>query len=167
VVILKSSSFTNVLISGWTTYKFMSKVALEGMQFYAFHGFYEEEQLIGAHFVVDVYVEANIMGAAQMDDLGGTVNYETIYFICKMEMKKTSKLIEHVAQRILNKLQEVLSNAGSITVRVSKLHPPLGGAVDRSFVEVSSGGGSMDAGFGGGKGEEEDFGDFPFGNFPF
>ena len=69
----------------------MSKVALEGMQFYAFHGFYEEEQLIGNYFVVDVYVDTNFMGAAQSDDLGGTVNYETIYFICRLEMKKTSK----------------------------------------------------------------------------
>ena len=134
----------------------MSKVALEGMQFYAFHGFYEEEQLIGNYFVVDVYVDTNFMGAAQSDDLGGTVNYETIYLICRLEMKKTSKLLEHVAQRILNKLSAQFSRASGITVRISKMNPPLGGPVARSFVEVSSGGGSLGGGFFGG------FDDFDF-----
>lgn len=152
----------------------MSKVALEGMQFYAYHGFYEEEQLVGGYFVVDVYVETNIMGAAQMDDLGGTVNYETVYFICKMEMKKTSRLIEHVAQRILDKLDEVLARTSSITVRLSKLNPPLGGKVARSFVEVSTG---MRGGFGklGEKKSKEDSDEdllkglegFPFGDLSF
>ena len=134
----------------------MSKVALEGMQFYAFHGFYEEEQLIGNYFVVDVYVDTNFMGAAQSDDLGGTVNYETIYFICRLEMKKTSKLLEHVAQRILNKLSAQFSRASGITVRISKMNPPLGGPVARSFVEVSSGGGSLGGGAKSTAGDEDE-----------
>ena len=144
----------------------MSKVALEGMQFYAFHGFYEEEQLIGNYFVVDVYVDTNFMGAAQSDDLGGTVNYETIYFICRLEMKKTSKLLEHVAQRILNKLSAQFSRASGITVRISKMNPPLGGPVARSFVEVSSGGGSLGGGAKSTAGDEDEgFGGGFFGGF--
>lgn len=149
----------------------MSKVALEGMQFYAYHGFYEEEQLIGGYFVVDVYIDTNFTVAAQMDDLGGTVNYETVYFICRMEMKRTSKLIENVAQRIYNKLSSVFTKVSGITVRISKLNPPLGGLVARSYVEVSSGGGGgmmqgMDQGgmdFGGmdfDDGFDDDFGGF-------
>lgn len=121
----------------------MSKVALEGMQFYAYHGFYEEERLIGGHFVVDVYVETNFVIAAQSDDLSGTVNYETIYFICRMEMKRPSNLIEHVAQRIHDKLSAVLTKSSAILVRISKLNPPLGGPVSRSFVEVGQMGNSQ------------------------
>lgn len=119
----------------------MSKVALEGMQFYAYHGYYEEERLIGGYFVVDVYIDTNFVLAAQTDDLSGTVNYETVYFICRMEMKRPSKLIENVAQRIHSKLSDVFTKASGILVRISKLNPPLGGPVNRSYVEVDSRGG--------------------------
>ncbi len=115
-----------------------SKVALEGMQFYAFHGYYDEEQLIGTYFVVDVYVETNFINAAEFDELDGTVNYETVYTICRLEMKKTARLIENVANRILGKLTEQFPGASNITVRLSKMNPPLGGPVARSFVEISS-----------------------------
>ncbi|MEM6376606.1 MAG: dihydroneopterin aldolase [Bacteroidota bacterium] len=143
----------------------MSKVALEGMQFFAYHGFYEEERLMGTYFVVDVYVDTNFMMAASTDDLGGTVNYETIYFVCRVEMKKTSKLIETVAQRIHNKLSGLFTSASGITVRISKLNPPLGGLVERSFVEV--GGGSSGSGMGGGLGSfGEDDDEDPFGGMP-
>jgi dihydroneopterin aldolase len=150
----------------------MSKVALEGMQFYAFHGFYEEERLMGTYFVVDVYIDTNFMMAASMDDLSGTINYETVYFICRVEMKRTAKLIETVAQRIHNKLSALFTSASGITVRVSKLNPPLGGPVARSFVEVGGGGaggigGSAGLGSGGfgdfGDEEDDDFGDMPGG----
>lgn len=146
----------------------MSKVALEGMQFYAYHGYYEEEQLIGSHFVVDVYLDTNFAVAAQTDDLGGTINYETVYFICRMEMKRKSKLLEHVAQRIYNKLSSVFAKASGITVRISKLNPPLGGPVARSFVEVSSGssladGLSKDDFDFDGMDIDDEFGDFPGG----
>lgn len=147
----------------------MSKVALEGMQFFAFHGYYEEERLMGTYFIVDVYVDTNFMMAASTDDLGGTVNYETIYFICRVEMKRTAKLIETVAQRIHNKLSGLFTSASGITVRISKLNPPLGGPVTRSFVEVGGGGGGG-AGIRGGMGgfgddddDEEDFGGMPGG----
>ena len=136
----------------------MSKVALEGMQFYAYHGFYEEEQLIGGYFVVDVYVDTDFMLAAETDDLSGTVNYETVYFVCRMEMKRPSKLIEHVAQRIHQRLMGVLSSATGILVRISKLNPPLGGPVSRSYVEVGGsdgGGGGLDMG---GYADDSDFG---------
>jgi dihydroneopterin aldolase len=80
-------------------------IAIEGMKFYAFHGYYPQEQLIGTEFLVDVYVEVNISKAGNSDQLSDTVNYETIYRIVKAEMSKKSKLIEHVAQRIIFKIK--------------------------------------------------------------
>jgi len=31
-------------------------IGLEGMEFFAYHGFYTEEQKIGTTFIVDVYI---------------------------------------------------------------------------------------------------------------
>lgn len=115
----------------------LAQIALEGMQFYAYHGYYPEEQLIGTYYLVDVYLDTNIGLAADFDELGGTVNYETVYTICRLEMKTKSKLIEHVAQRILNRIEEQFPEVFAAMVRISKLHPSLGNPVARSYVELS------------------------------
>lgn len=117
----------------------MALIALEGMHFYAFHGFYEEEQVTGNHYYVDVYINANIAGAAASDDLFSTVNYETVYLICQAEMRKPTKLLETLAQVIAQRLRGHFDRAGGVRVRVRKMSPPLGGAVDSAFVEYEEG----------------------------
>ncbi len=134
----------------------MTTIALEGMHFHAYHGYYEEERVIGNHFIVDVYVEllANIGGTS--DDLGQTVNYETIYLICQAEMKKNRKLLEKIAQSIGERIKGFFDQVQSVKVRVRKLNPPLGGRVDSAYVEVEVKGGF--GGFGGGEEDEPGFG---------
>jgi dihydroneopterin aldolase len=134
----------------------MTTIALEGMHFHAYHGYYEEEREIGNHFIVDVYVEimANIGGTS--DELGQTVNYETIYLICQAEMKKNRKLLEKIAQSIGERIKGFFDQVQSVRVRVRKLNPPLGGRVDSAYVEVEVKGGF--GGFGRGEDDEPDFG---------
>lgn len=134
----------------------MFKIALEGMRFYAYHGFYAEEQVVGNEYQVDVYLETSVQKHARdafipEDDIQTTISYETIYHICKLEMKKPVRLLETLAQRILKKIkgqykdqqQEMEDSQDyhvvlqSVTVRVSKFNPPLGGRVERAYVEVS------------------------------
>ncbi len=117
----------------------MATIALEGMHFYAYHGFYEEERVIGNDFVLDVYVDTELGRAAATDDLFQTVNYELIYFICKQEMSKPTQLLEAVAQRILKRIREQFVQVKSVRVRLKKKNPPLGGRVNHAYVEVSSG----------------------------
>jgi dihydroneopterin aldolase len=114
----------------------MGLIALEGMRFYAYHGFYEEEQLIGAHYVVDIYIETNFAGASQKDDLGQTVNYETVYRITKLEMQKSAKLLEAVGQRIVNKIKTLFDNIQSLRLRIYKKNPPMGANIDHAYIEI-------------------------------
>lgn len=115
----------------------MALIALEGMQFWAYHGFYEEEQLIGNDYVVDVYIDTVFTKAAVDDDLYQTINYETIYLICEAVMRKNAKLLEAVASKIAIDIRHQFKNIKEMKVRVKKLNPPLGGRVDAAFVEVS------------------------------
>ncbi len=118
----------------------MAVIALEGMKFYAYHGFYQEERLIGGYFLVDVYIETNIQAAAlENDDLLGTINYETVFAICKRLMAVPVKLLEKVAYSILQEITDLANSSNHIRqvkVRVSKLNPPLAGQVARTFIEV-------------------------------
>lgn len=117
----------------------MALIALEDVKFFAYHGFYEEEQIIGGEFVIDLYVETQIMRAARMDDLADTVNYETLYFICQSEMKKTRSLIETVAQSIVDRIETLFDSVRGVKIRLRKMHPPMGGRVGSAFVEIETG----------------------------
>jgi len=115
----------------------MAKIALEGMRFYAYHGFYPEERKTGTHFQVDVYIETKFHRKAYTDDLYSTINYETVYIICKGAMKKPSQLIETVAARIMLGLKKHFGNKmGKTLVRIKKENPPLGGEVACAVVEL-------------------------------
>ena len=112
-----------------------TKVAIEGAEFYAYHGFYDEEQKAGNIFIVDaevIFVSAD-MGS---DDLNLTVNYEQLYNICKEEMKITHRLIETVAFNILNQMKKHFPEITGARVKIQKIAPQLGGKVDKSVIEM-------------------------------
>ncbi|MFY0591281.1 dihydroneopterin aldolase [Roseivirga sp.] len=111
-------------------------VSLEGMEFYAFHGFYEEEREKGNDFIVDVHVTTDFSTASETDNLEGTVNYEDIYSITKEEMSISTKLLERLAQKILERLFNMFSEASSIEISVAKKNPPVGGPVNQSKITM-------------------------------
>jgi dihydroneopterin aldolase len=84
----------------------MGLIAIEGLQFYAHHGYYKEEQVLGGKYTVDIYMQVNTEEASATDDLKKTINYEEVYRLTKAEMEIHSKLIEHVCQRILSRLKD-------------------------------------------------------------
>lgn len=104
----------------------MGKIFIEGLEFYAFHGFYAEEQKIGGKYLVDVEIDVDINEAAIDDRLKGTIDYGMVADLVAGEMKIKSKLIEHVAGRILNRLLDNFGDIEAIMVKVTKLNPPIG-----------------------------------------
>ncbi len=115
----------------------MGLIKIEDMEFYAFHGHYREEQIVGSHFIVDVTMETDTGNAEKSDQLKETLNYQEAYLIVKREMEKTSNLLEHIAARILNSLHSEMGGIINATVRVSKLNPVMGGRIGRVSVEIS------------------------------
>ncbi|MDR1415788.1 MAG: dihydroneopterin aldolase [Prevotellaceae bacterium] len=115
----------------------MGTISLEGMEFYARHGCFDEEQAIGNRFTVDVCMEVDISRAAATDSMDDTVNYQAAYSVVQREMLVTSKLLEHAAGRIADSLLHSFDSIEKVTVKVAKLNPPLGGgAVQQSSVAV-------------------------------
>ncbi|MCA6074149.1 dihydroneopterin aldolase [Fulvivirga sedimenti] len=115
----------------------MGRIKLEGLQFKAYHGFYDEEREKGNHFEVTISVEADFSHASFSDELHGTVDYEHIYRIVNEEMQKPSKLLEHVVQRILDRIMDEISEADSAEIELSKLNPPIGGPCRAAIVTSS------------------------------
>ena len=112
----------------------MAEIKLEKMSFYAHHGYYTHEQKRGGNYLVDVSLETDIEHAAKEDDLGETINYETVYKICSDIMSEPVKLIETVAYQIAHSVKNTFPSSKDIEVTVHKLAPELGGPVGSARV---------------------------------
>ena len=107
----------------------MGLIVIENMEFYAFHGHYREEQIVGNRFVVDLMIETDMTVAAKSDNLKDAVNYQKAYQIVKSQMDRKSYLLENIAGRILDALYAELEGIKKATVKVSKVNPPMGGKI--------------------------------------
>lgn len=114
----------------------MGLIAVEQMEFYAYHGFYEEERVLGNYYLVDIYVETDFKKAAQTDDLSETVNYESIQLVARSEMARSTKLLETLCDRMAKRLKSQFDSLKTIKIRISKKNPPMKGIIGRSFVEL-------------------------------
>ena len=99
-------------------------VKLERMRFYAYHGVMEQEGKVGNDFEVSVEVWYPFEKALESDNLEDTLNYATLYGIVEREMAVPSKLLEHVAGRIIGAIKNEIPKVKSGVVSVTKLHPP-------------------------------------------
>jgi len=116
----------------------MGQISLEGIEFHAHHGFHESEREQGNDFLVNINIDANIKEASIKDSLEDTIDYEKVYYVIAREMAIPSKLLEHVAKRILKGLDiEFGDNIKNITVEVCKLNPPLPGKCQKASVKIS------------------------------
>ncbi|MCR5821854.1 MAG: dihydroneopterin aldolase [Bacteroidales bacterium] len=112
-------------------------IEIKGMRFYANHGCFAEEQAIGTNFKVDLTMKTDTSRAQLSDSIADTVNYLSVYQVVKREMMQPSHLLEHVAGRINRAVLSEFPDVESVTVRVCKLNPPLGGQIEGVSVEVT------------------------------
>lgn len=115
----------------------MGKIQVNNIKLYAFHGCLDEEAKIGSEYRVDLEISANLQNSAQSDELIDTVDYVHLNFIVKEEMAIRSKLLEHVAKRILDRIFSELAMVKKATISVAKINPPIGGNVEEVAIILS------------------------------
>ena len=115
-----------------------SNIFMEGIEFYAFHGYSEQERTVGNLFYVDLMVSLDLTRASESDNLEDTVNYAQIYDTVKKEMKIKSSLLEHVAGRIMKAMFQNFPTIDKIHLKVIKQTPPMGGNIKNIGVSFSS-----------------------------
>jgi dihydroneopterin aldolase len=114
----------------------MQTINIRGIQLYAYHGCLDEEALIGGEYVVNVQLKGDFSVSTKSDKLEDTADYVLVYRIVKEEMGIRSKLIEHVAERIANRLNKELPIVKQLSVEVVKRNPPMNGEVDEVSVVI-------------------------------
>jgi len=110
----------------------MGLITVEGIRVFAYHGHLPEEAVLGGHFIVNVWVEADTVEVEKTDDLNHTVDYVQIIAIVKEQMAIRSDMIEHPAKRIVDAILP-LNKVQKVTVELEKVLPP----IDATFDKIS------------------------------
>ena len=112
-------------------------IKLRNMRFYANHGLFPEEAVLGQRFEVDVDLFGDFSQAGQSDDVRHSINYADVYKLVEnVVTQRRFNLVEALAECIA----ETVGTAHApltITVRVRKPHPPVPGDFDGIEVEIT------------------------------
>ena len=115
---------------------FMGTIKLQNIRVYTNHGCLIEEEKIGSDYIVDLEVKCDLRKSSETDELSDTVDYVHLNKIVVEEMAIRSKLLEHVAHRIIKRIFDEIPSVSRILLAVSKINPPIGGDVERVTIEM-------------------------------
>ncbi len=113
-----------------------SYIRLKNVRFQAFHGVMPQERKVGATFVVNLRVGYPLEKAMTSDRVEDTLNYASLYEVVSREMALPSRLLEHVAGRIVKAIVEHFPDVSSVDMELMKLNPPMGGDMEGAGVEI-------------------------------
>lgn len=111
-----------------------SYIELQNIVFYAYHGVLAQENTVGNTFIVNLKIKVELLDACISDDLSKTISYADIYHLIKKEMDIQSKLLEHVAYRIIKAIRNEYSQIEEIELKLSKRNPPMSGEIDYASI---------------------------------
>lgn len=115
----------------------MGIIRVDNIRVYSYHGCLTEETKIGSDYLVNVEIKADLSKAILSDELRDTVDYVHINRIVVEEMAVPSKLLEHVAKRISDRIFGELPMVKKNKISVAKVNPPINGDVEKVLVELS------------------------------
>ncbi len=114
----------------------ITKLFINAINCYAFHGCLPEEAIIGAQYRVDVEIEKDFSKPMASDELSDTVDYGMVYQVVRDQMDIRSKLIEHVCSRILDSIHVRIKGPKVLRVIVTKFSPPVNGPVGAAVFQA-------------------------------
>ena len=114
----------------------MGIIKRQNIRTFSFHGCLKEEAKIGSDYRVDLEIKSDLRKSSVSDELNDTVDYVLLNKIVVEEMGIRSKLLEHVANRIITRIFSEIPSVSRILLAVSKLNPPIGGDVEAVTIET-------------------------------
>ncbi|KKB72792.1 MULTISPECIES: dihydroneopterin aldolase [Bacillus] len=116
----------------------MDKVYVEGMEFYGYHGVFDEENKLGQRFRVDLTVYLDLNEAGKTDRIDATINYAELYKLCKEVVEgEPVNLVETLAETIAGRVLKQFQTVQECTVKVTKPDPPIPGHYKSVAIEMT------------------------------
>lgn len=101
-----------------------ASIRLNDLHFFAYHGLYKEEQVIGNEFNVNIEVGFTPT-QFPIVHIADTINYALVYDLVKKRMQVATPLLETVASDIAAEILAQFSLAEYVQISINKLKPPI------------------------------------------
>lgn len=102
----------------------MLTIHLSNLHFYAHHGLYEEEKLLGAEYEVNVKL-SYAPAIVPVKKLPDTIDYSAVYQLIKTFMQQPYALLETIATTLAAQILDKFLQAQTVWIEIKKVHPPI------------------------------------------
>lgn len=115
----------------------MTRIFVEGIEFYAFHGVPDEEQVVGHRYVVDISLSVRET-ASETDLVGDTVDYGAVaQLVVKTGTENQVRTVERLARTMGEAILSKFARVDEVEVRLAKRLPPAAVIAQEAGVELT------------------------------
>lgn len=113
------------------------RIILKDLGFYGYHGVYAEEAKLGQRFFIDIELGVDLTQPAATDRLSTGISYADIYDVVKAGFEgKRMKLLEAVAQNIVDGIFETFQTVTWVIIRLRKPEAPIAMVRGEAAIEL-------------------------------
>lgn len=113
-------------------------ILINGLEFYAYHGASDQEQMVGHRYLVDARLIVDTRPAAATDRLSDTVSYSRVAKrIVQVGTEEQFRLLEALAGRLAEMIFAEFTPVQALCLRVQKMCPPMNAIVASVGVEIT------------------------------
>jgi dihydroneopterin aldolase len=102
----------------------MIQILLEQLHFFAYHGLYPEERILGNNYTVDIHV-TYLPNTQLIRSIDQTIDYSIVYEMIAKRMKEPTALLETIATEFCYQLMEKFVSVQTIQFSIKKFNPPI------------------------------------------
>lgn len=112
----------------------MLTISLKNIEFFAYHGVYESEKLLGNRFILNMHVHflPTVTPIARLEE---TLNYEVLFKRVSDRMAQPTPLLETIVMELAEEVLASFLQINAVFVSLEKCNPPIAGLV--GSVEVA------------------------------
>ncbi len=113
----------------------MLQIHLKNVSFFAYHGIFEEERILGNHFIVNITVDVAV-NTLPIKHMNQSIDYVAVYNLVANRMNIATPLLETVATEVAQSILAQFSLAEKVEIAIDKKTPPISsfeGSVGVSF----------------------------------
>lgn len=95
------------------------RISLNDVEFFAFHGMYEEEKILGNTFIVNLVVDFT-PSQTIVKNISETIDYVTLFEIVKTRMAKPTPLLETIVSELAETILNDFTTVNTVFVKITK-----------------------------------------------
>jgi dihydroneopterin aldolase len=99
-------------------------IQLHNLRFFAYHGLYEEEKILGNEFDVNISMMVKSPKEAKVS-INDTINYADVHELVKEIFKQREDLLETICINIGIAIKNKFPQLKKLSIQIIKLHPPI------------------------------------------